>query len=156
MNNLPKKSLIFSKIINNESLYYLYTFNYPKEADTNYDKIYKLYLFLKTSENRVSIDSLFNEIADYFSKEDALLRIYLSKYRTKINDESLENVSGNSTTDDSGKIKNGILWTETPSKIGTYKIYKNRKIIKTGNINLKGFQKIFSTYMNNNYINSNN
>lgn len=156
LNNLPKKSSIYSKIKDNENLAYLYKVDFPEETGSDYDKSYKLHLFLKTSDNHVNIDLLFNEIADYFSKEDALLRIYLSKYRDKINDESLEKVTGYLATDDLGKIKNGILWTEKLSDRGEYKIYKNGKITKSENITLNDFQKIFTTYSNDNYADFNN
>jgi hypothetical protein len=156
INNLPKQSFIYSKIEENQKLAYLYQANLPTETSSDYDKSYKLHLFLKTSENNVNINLLFNEIADYFSKDDALLRIYLSKYRAKIQDESLESITGYLTTDDFGKIKNGILWTENPSNTGEYKIYKNGKIIKSENITLSDFQKIFTTYSNENYADFNN
>jgi hypothetical protein len=156
INNLPKSSFINSKIKDNEKRSYLFKTNAVKETGSDYEKSYKLHLFLKTSENKVNIDLLFNEIADFFSKDDALVRIYSSKYRDKIEDKSLESLTAYISTDDFGKIRNGIIWTEKTSGTGEYNIYKNGKITKSENIKLNDFQNIFNTYWRDNYADFNN
>lgn len=146
INNLPAKSKISNRIYDNEKTSYLYKNNMADAHGDDFEKSYKLFLFLKTSENNVTVDSIFNQIADFFSKEDAIYRIYMSKYRDKINAESATNTTAYLITDELGKIKNGILWTEKPSNNGEYHIYKNGKIIKSENIKLESFQKIINTY----------
>lgn len=146
VDNLPAKSKISNRLYGNEKTSYLYKNNLAKADGNDYEKSYKLFLFLKTSENNVTLDSIFNQIADFFSKEDAIYRIYMSKYRDKINSESATNTTAYLITDELGKIKNGILWTEKSSNNGEYHIYKNGKIIKSENINLNPFQKIINTY----------
>ncbi|RKR11505.1 hypothetical protein C8C83_3241 [Flavobacterium sp. 90] len=147
ISNLPSNSLIYSKISDNKNFSYLYNNYFDKFPEGDYEKSYKLYVFLKTSENNVNIDLLFNEIADFFSQEDALLRIYLSKYREKIKSESGENVTAYLKTDQLGKIKNGILWTKKSPNNGQYEIYSDGKIIKSENIELTSFQKVLNTYL---------
>lgn len=146
--NLPSNSFIYSKILDNENYSYSSKNYLLKLPEGDYEKSYKLYLFLKTSENNVTIDLLFNEIADFFSQEDALLRIYLSKYRDKIQSESEETITAYLTTDELGIIKNGILWTKKSPNIGQYQIYNDGKIIKSENIELTAFQKVFTSYIN--------
>jgi len=148
MGNLPSNSLIYGKILDNENYSYSSKNYSPKLPEGDYEKSYKLYLFLKTSENNVNIDLLFNEIADFFSQEDALLRIYLSKYRDKIQSESEEKITTYLTTDELGKIKSGILWTKKSPNSGQYQIYSEGKIIKSGAIDLTAFQKVFTSYIN--------
>lgn len=148
---LPVESKIWNTIYNDEKISYSYQDNLSKAAGDDFEKSHKLYLFLKTSENNVTIDLIFNQIAEFFSEEDAILRIYLSKYRDKINAESQLNKTGYLTTNEFGKIKNGILWTGKITNNGEYHVYKNEQIIKSGNINLKSFQEIFKTYITENY-----
>jgi len=148
MGSLPSNSLIYGKILDNENYSYSSKNYSPKLPEGDYEKSYKLYLFLKTSENNVTIDLLFNEIADFFSQEDALLRIYLSKYRDKIQSESEEKITAYLTTDELGKIKSGILWTKKSPNSGQYQIYSEGKIIKSGAIDLTAFQKVFTSYIN--------
>lgn len=149
ISNLPSNSLIYGKISDNENYSYLYKNYSDKFPEGDYEKSYKLYAFLKTSENNVNIDLLFNEIADFFSQEDALLRIYLSKYREKMKSESGENITAYLKTDQLGKIKNGVLWTKKSPNSGQYDIYNDGKIIKSENIDLTSFQKVLNTYVSN-------
>ncbi|GGF11560.1 hypothetical protein [Flavobacterium limi] len=148
---LPAQSKIWNTIYNDEKISYIYKDNLSKAAGDDFEKSYKLFLFLKTSENNATTDLIFNQIADFFSKEDAILRIYLSKYRDKINAESQLNKTGYLTTNELGKIKNGILWTQKTINNGEYHVYKNEQIIKSGTVNLKSFQEIFNTYYTENY-----
>ena len=145
VNNLPAKSVVSSIIKNGEKISFISSTNNETE-DGDYDKTFKLFLFLETSYNNVTIDLIFNEIADFFSKEDALLRIYFSKYRDEINSKSDINYTTYLHTNESGKIKNGIVWTSLLSKEGEYSIFKNGKIIKSEKIKLDAFQKVFTTY----------
>lgn len=144
-NNLPAKSIISSIIKNNEKVSIITSTNKETEGG-DYDKTFKLFVFLETANNNVTLDLIFNQMADFFSQEDALLRIYFSKYRDKINSKSILNHTAYLNTDDLGKIKNGILWTETLLNDGNYSIYKNGKIIKSEKVKLDAFQKIFTTY----------
>lgn len=149
---LPTKGKIWGNITNGKNVsYFFYRDNLWKAKGDDFEKSYKLYSFLKTSEYNVTSDLLFNEIADYFSEEDAILKIYLSKYRNKIIAESKLFKTAYLTTNEKGQIKNGVLWTQKSDDKGEYKLYENQKSVKTENIDLKTFQAIFNDYYILNY-----
>jgi len=144
---LPPNGRIWGTISNAEKTSYLfYRDNLSKAQGDDFEKTYKLYSFLKTAEYNVTSDLLFNEIADFFSEEDAILKIYLSSYRNKIISESKLLKVAYLTTNGQGQIKNGVLWTQKSDLKGEYKLFENQKNIKTENIDLDSFQGIFNDY----------
>jgi hypothetical protein len=145
VNNLPAKSVITSIIKEGEEVSFISSTN-NETGEGDYDKTFKLLVFLETAYNNVTVDLIFNQIADFFSKEDALLRIYFSKYRDEIHSKSEINYTAYLQTNELGKIKNGIAWTALLSKEGEYSVYKNGTIIKSEKIKLDAFQKVFTTY----------
>jgi len=93
--------------------------------------------------NLTDIDTIFNALADDFSQEDALLKIYYGRYAEKYEPLPVAYLN----TDNTGKIKKGIVWTETSGQNGKYNIYSNGKVIKSANQNLTDFQKTIMDYM---------
>ncbi|RZJ53515.1 MAG: hypothetical protein EOO44_08220 [Flavobacterium sp.] len=151
-NKLPSRGKIWGSKTNDEKIsYHFYRDNLSKAKGDDFEKSFKLYSFLKTSEYNVSTDLLFNEIADFFSEEDAVLKIYSSKYRDKTMSESKLYKTAFLSTNKLGQIKIGVLWKEKSPHKGEYTVYDNGKIIKTENVDLNSFQPIFNDYYILNY-----
>ncbi|HFK5566857.1 TPA: hypothetical protein ACG0AB_002353 [Elizabethkingia anophelis] len=107
------------------------------------DKVMKLFWRMDKKTSLTNIDTIFDTLADDFSQEDALLKIYFGRYAEKY--EPLPTAYLN--TDNTGKIKKGIMWTKTSDQNGKYNIYSNGKVIKSVNQNLTDFQKTIMGYM---------
>lgn len=145
LNNLPKNATIFTSIsgnIVNSSIIYT---NYDNATDDNPDKSYKLFYRLDIRSDLSNLDDIFNNIGDFFTQEDSLLKIYSGKYAEKFAPDALASLQ----TDSSGKIKEGIILDFKNAKNNEkndYSIYKNGKIIKSGKVSLKDYQNIFIGY----------
>lgn len=151
-NKLPPKGKIWGTLSDGEKTSYLfYRDNLSKAKGDDFEKSYKLFSFLTTSEYNVTTDLLFTEIADFFSEEDAVLKIYLSRYRNKTMSEAKLFKTTYLTTNELGQIKNGVLWTGKSPNKGEYRLYENQKIVKTENMDLNSFQQIFNDYYILNY-----
>lgn len=145
INDLPKNATISTSISNNiVNSCTVYT-NYDKLGNDNPDKTYKLFYRLDTRWDLNSLDAIFNNIGDFFSKEDALLKIFYGNYAEKFAPQALASLH----TDSSGKIKDGIILNFKSLKSNEkneYNIYKNGKVIKSGTAGLKDYQNIFIEY----------
>ncbi|OPC33500.1 hypothetical protein BAX97_04145 [Elizabethkingia meningoseptica] len=141
LNNLPPNSIISAQYAHGKTESFISKNNI--EDGRGLDKVFKLFWRMDKKANLTNINAIFNALADDFSQEDALLKIYYGKYAEK--HEPLPVVYLN--TDNAGKIKKGIMWTETKSQNGKYSIYSNGKVIKSGDQSLEGFQKVFIDYM---------
>jgi hypothetical protein len=145
LKNLPKDAAISSSISNNiVNSCTVYT-NYDSLGDDNPDKTFKLFNRLDIRSDLNNLDAIFNNIGDFFSEEDSLLKIFYGNYAEKFAPQALASLQ----TDSSGKIKDGIILDFKNAKANEkneYNIYKNGKIIKSGTANLKDYQNIFIDY----------
>jgi len=145
INHLPKNATISTSFSNNiVSSCTVYT-NYNKLGNDNPDKTYKLFYRLDIRSDLNNLDAIFNNIGDFFSQEDSLLKIFYGNYAEKFAPQALASLQ----TDSSGKIKDGIILNFKSLKTNEkneYSIYKNGKIIKSGTANLKDYQNIFIDY----------
>ncbi|MEO8255660.1 MAG: hypothetical protein ABI554_14870 [Flavobacterium sp.] len=145
VNNLPKNASISTVISNNiVNSCTVYT-NYDSLGDDNPDKTYKIFYRLDIQSDLDNLDAIFNNIGDFFNKEDSLLKIFSGRYAEKFAPQALASLQ----TDNSGKIKDGIMLDFKNLKINEkneYHIYKNGKIIQSGTANVKDFQTIFMEY----------
>ncbi|WP_339886819.1 hypothetical protein [uncultured Flavobacterium sp.] len=152
LNKLPSKSIITANLINDVVVAYVSKSNMESidsldSDDRNFDKSFKLFARMERESNLAAIDLILNSLADFFSKEDVLLRIYYGKYAEQFTPLSICYLE----TNDLGKIKDGIIWTKNEGTNGNYKIYNNEKIIKTENKNLKDYQNILMEYLETRY-----
>lgn len=150
LNKLPSNSLITANLVNNEMVAYVSIRNMESidsldSDDLNFDKSFKLFTRMERESNLATIDLIFNSLAEFFSKEDVLLRIYSREYADQFTPLLICYLE----TNDSGKIKDGIIWTKKEGTNGNYKIYSNEKIIKTENKNLKDYQNNLMEYLMN-------
>lgn len=145
VNNLPKNAVITGGFEHGNYFYNMILANYEKLGNDNPDKSLKLFHRLNIDQNLTTLESMFDYIAQFFSQEDALLKIYYGKYADKFMPQATAWLK----TDSQGKITNGIVWKSNPkdSKNGKSEIYKAGKIIKSGTEDLEKFQKSFEIYM---------
>ncbi|MFB9076270.1 hypothetical protein ACFFLS_26030 [Flavobacterium procerum] len=164
LNNLPPNSLITSQLSNNNIESYIVKSGLESIAhddERNFEKSFKLFGRLEMSRKLSSIDLIFNSFVDFFSEEDALFKIYSSKYaeqyakdydekhKEEITPFSLAHVE----TNELGEIKNGIIWTKKDDINGIYNIYRENKIIKSEGKSLQEFQNIIKEYTESFYMN---
>ncbi|SHF62619.1 hypothetical protein [Chryseobacterium vrystaatense] len=145
INNLPKNAKIFTSISSNIVNSTIVYTNYDHVADDNPDKTYKLFYRLDIRSDLSNLGDIFNNIGDFFTQEDSILKIYSGKYAEKFAPDALASLQ----TDSSGKIKDGIILDFKNPKNNEkddYSIYKNGKIIKSGKASLKDYQNIFIDY----------
>ncbi|MCT4203800.1 hypothetical protein HZP44_02920 [Elizabethkingia anophelis] len=141
LNNLPPNSIISSQYKDGKPESFISRSQMEDIRDL--DKVMKLFLRMDKKTSLTNIDTIFDTLADDFSQEDALLKIYFGRYAKKY--EPLPTAYLN--TDNTGKIKKGIMWTKTSDQNGKYNIYSNGKVIKSVNQNLTDFQKTIMDYM---------
>lgn len=141
LNNLPPNSIISSQYKDGKPESFIS--RSQMEDIRGLDKVMKLFWRMDKKTNLTNIDTIFDALADDFSQEDALLKIYFGRYADKY--EPLPAAYLN--TDNTGKIKKGIVWTETSGQSGKYSIYNNGKVTKSANQNLTDFQKTIMDYM---------
>lgn len=145
LDHLPKKAQISSAIWNGISSSSTITTNYQIFGDDNPDKTFKLYYRLDVRSDLDNLDSIFENIGDFFDQEDALLKLFYGNYVEKSEPKALNYLE----TDISGKIQNGIYLdfkNKDISAKNTYSIYKDGKITKSDKANLEDFQSIFIKY----------
>lgn len=143
--NLPKNALIYSSISNDIVNSNTLNANYEILGDENPDKTIKLFYGLNIQPNLDNLDAIFENIGDFFSEEDALLKIFYGRYAEKFAPQVLAFLK----TDAAGKIKDGVFMDFKNKKINeknNYNIYKNGKIVKSGTENLSKFQNIYMEY----------
>lgn len=145
INNLPKNAeistVISNNIVNSSTVYT----DYDSLGDDNPDKTYKLFYRLDIRSDLNNLDDIFNNIGDFFSQEDSLLKIFYGNYAEKFAPQALASLH----TNHSGKIKDGIILDFKNQKTiekNEYNIYQDGKIIKSGTANLKEYQNIFMEY----------
>ena len=144
--NLPKNGIITTyisdEIISSNNL----TANYEIFGDENPDKTMKLFGGLMVRADLDNLDAIFENIGDFFSEEDALLKIFYGRYAEKFAPKIVEYFK----TDDVGKIKDGIILdfqNKNLNEKNPYKIYKNGKVVKSGTGNVEDFQKVYVDYL---------
>lgn len=141
LNSLPPNSIISSQYKDGKPESFIS--RSQMEDIHGLDKVMKLFWRMDKKTSLTNIDTIFDTLADDFSQEDALLKIYFGRYAEKY--EPLPTAYLN--TDNTGKIKKGIMWTKTSDQNGKYNIYSNGKVIKSVNQNLTDFQKTIMDYM---------
>jgi hypothetical protein len=157
LNNFPPASIITSQLSNNNVESYMGRSRLESIADDDerdFEKSFKLFGRLKSPENLTSIDLIFNSFADFFSEEDALLKIYSSRYAEKYakdyDEKHKEKTAPLSLayirTNELVGIKNGIIWNKKDEINGVYNIYSENKIIKSDVKSLQEFQNIIKEY----------
>lgn len=146
LNHLPKDKNIISYLKKDKTQTYCNQTNYEEVEDEDLDKSIKLFSGLDYEIDLITIDAIFEALADFFSQDDALLRIYSGRYAETITPRPL--LTNYLKTDTSGKIKSGVIWTAKNDKTGKYEIYKNGQLIKTGTNSLVDFQVTFMEYIN--------
>lgn len=143
LNNLPKNSIISSQLSGNDINSFTFTTNFDNLGNANPDKSFKLFSRLYIDPKLDTIDGIFNWIGDFFSQEDALLKIYFGRYAEKYEPKTLAYLQ----TDHLVNIKTGVIWKANNSNdfnSGKYDIYNNGKITKSASESLEKFQQ---TYM---------
>lgn len=146
LKNLPKNSIVSRHLRNGKIESYISKSDLKYIENVNFDKSVKVFLRLDRNPDLTDINSIFNSISDFFSKEDALYMIFLSSYADKL--EPL--IMAYLKTNEQSKIKAGIIWSESDSKNGKYEIYNNGKVIKSGIQKLEEFQKTIIDYFEKN------
>lgn len=157
LNNLPPSSSIISKLSNNVVESYVSKSDLESIAyddNRDFEKSFKLFGRLDISYNPTTIELIFNSFADFFSKEDALLKIYSSKYaqlyakeyQEKYKEETNPLFIGFVQTNELSEIKNGIIWTKKDDKNGIYNIYHENKIVKSEVKSLQEAQNVIIEY----------
>ncbi|MCT4288309.1 hypothetical protein [Elizabethkingia anophelis] len=141
INSLPPNSIISSQYKDGKPESFIS--RSQMEDIRGLDKVMKLFWRMDKKTNLTDIDSIFDALANDFSQEDALLKIYYGRYAEKFEPLPVAYLN----TDNTGKIKKGIVWTETSGQNGKYNIYSNGKVIKSVNQNLTDFQKTIMDYM---------
>lgn len=144
--NLPKNAMVTSAIYNENVITYNISTDYEVLGDDSHDKIFKVFNRLNIQPDLDSLDEILENIADFFSEEDALLKIFYGSYAEKFEPQPLAYLQ----TDSLGKIKEGIFLDFKNRKLNDtneYHIYKDGKIIKSENVSLDKFQKIIMAYL---------
>lgn len=145
LDRLPKNATISSTFDNQLVSSYLITKNENFFEEDMPDKTYKLFVGLDIPSNLNDLDAIFDHFGNFFSEEDALLKIFYGRYAEKFAPQILASLK----TDEFGKIKEGIIYDfsiENKTKPNKYEIYKDGKIIKSGSANLLNFQDVFIKY----------
>ena len=150
LQNLPKNAAVSTSIEDNLVSSYTSSSKVNALRGEMDDKSFKLFYFLNIPSNLDNLDAIFNSIGDFFSEEDALLKIFYGSYAEKFAPKALAYFK----TDEVGKIKDGVLLNinhEKPAERNKYDIFKKGKIIKSGTSSLDDFQNIFKEYLMNNW-----
>lgn len=146
INQLPKNTTITRSLSNNTIQNVSIKTNYEAFGDDNPDKTFKLFYGLNINPDLDNLDSIFENIGEFFSEEDALLKIFYGSYAEKFAPKILTYLK----TNESGIITDGITLdyqNKNAKETNSYNIYKNGKIIKSGKENLANFQKIYQDYI---------
>ena len=146
LKNLPKNSEISNRIFNGKIESYVGKSNFENTKDYDIDKTYKLFARLSIPAYLNDVDAVFVSMADFFSQEDALMRIFLNSYAEKTQPLT----TGYLTTNEVGTIEKGVVWTPKDDENGKYEIYSKGKIIKTEVQNLTEFQQTIMDYLEKN------
>ena len=146
ISNLPKNTMISRYFSNNIISTITISSNYEIFGNDNPDKTFKLFYGLNIRSDLDNLDSIFENIGEFFSEEDALLKIFYGNYAEKFAPQVLAYLK----TDNSGKITDGIILdfqNKNLNEKNLYNIYKNGKITKSGKENIAGFQNIYMNYL---------
>lgn len=146
LENLPKNSQISNQMVNDKVESYVGGYIFENTGGFRLDKTYKLFARLNIPATLTNIDDALNSIADFFSQEDALLRIFLGRYA----EQTQALMTGYLKTNGLGKIESGIIWISMDDENGRYEIYNQGKIIKTELQTLKDFQESIISYFQKN------
>jgi len=143
LDNLPKNSQISNRMVDGKIESYVGKSNLENIDEHRLDKTLKLFFRLDISAKQITIDAVFSSISDFFSQEDALLKIYSGKYA----EQTQPLMTAYLKTNEAGKIEKGIIWTAKEGKNGKYDVYNNGKIVKTEFKSLSDFQKTIMDYL---------
>lgn len=143
LNNLPNNTKISTRLVNNKLESYTSKVNVEHLENADLDKSLKLFSRLDYKRNSANLDSILNAIADFFSEEDALLKIYSGEYAER----STPTMTAYIQTNEFGKIETGIIWTSKDLQKGKYEIYSKGKITKTEFQSIATFQKTLLSYL---------
>ena len=143
LNNLPKNSQISNRMVNGKIESYVSKRTLENIDEHKLDKTLKLFFRLNIAPELITIAEVFSSIADFFSQEDALLKIYSARYAQ----QTQPLMTAYLKTNESGKIEKGMIWTPKDDKNGKYDMYSNCKIVKTESNNLSDFQKTLMDYL---------
>lgn len=150
LNNLPKNAEIGSSLTKDGIASYQTESTLDQIMGEHFpDKSMKLFGNLEINSGLTDLDAIFANIGDFFSQNDALLKIFSGRYAEQFEPQILAYLK----TDASGKIKDGLLYDFKNQKAGgknPFNIYKNGKSIQSGTEDLGSFQGIFMKYMNEN------
>lgn len=119
--------------------------NFELFKDENLDKNMKLFQRILKNGDAKNLEVMFVSLADFFSKEDALLKIYKGSYADKMGAKTL----GYLKTDADGKITSGINWQSSDGITGTYKLFHKGKLIESEEQNLEEYNKKLENFFNN-------
>lgn len=150
LSDLPKNATISSTVENNLVSSYSSMSKFSEVRGQVNDKSLKLFYGLNIRSNLDNVDEIFNYIGDFFSKEDALLKLFYGNYAEQFIPQYLATLK----TDATGKITDGIIFdfkNGKASEKNKYDIYKSGKIIISNSSTLKDFQKIFWEYLEKNW-----
>jgi len=146
MNHLPKNATI-SRALSNDLIQNIsIKTDYEAFGDDNPDKTFKLFYRLNIRTDLDNLDSIFENIGEFFSEEDALLKLFYRSYAEKFVPKVLTYLKINEL----GVIADGITFdfqNKDVKETNSYHIYKNGKIIKSGKENLVNYQKIYQDYV---------
>jgi len=142
LNNLPKNSQISNRMVNGKIESYVSKRNLENIDEHKLDKTLKLFFRLDIAAELITIVEVFNSIADFFSQEDALLKIYSGQYA----DQAQPLMTAYLNTNEAGKIEKGIIWLQKDAGKGKYETYSHGKMIKSEVQSLQDFQDTIMDY----------
>ena len=143
LDKLPKNSQISNQMFDGKIESYVGKSNLENIEEHRLDKTLKLFFRLNISAKKITIDAVFSSISDFFSQEDALLKIYSGKYA----EQTQPLMTAYLKTNETGKIQKGIIWTARAGENGKYDVYNSGKIVKTEFKSLSDFQKTIMDYL---------
>ncbi len=145
INQLPKNMMINRFLSNNMIQSVSIKTDYGAFGDDNPDKTFKLFYGLNIRTDLDNLDAIIENIGEFFSEEDALLKLFYGSYAEKFAPKILTYLK----TNESGIITDGITldYQNNARETNPYNIYKNGKIIKSGKSSLTDFQKTYQDYI---------
>jgi len=145
INQLPKNTMVNRFLSNNMIQSVSIKTDYEAFGDDSPDKTFKLFYGLNIRTDFDNLDAIMENIGEFFSEEDALLKLFYGSYAEKFAPKILTYLK----TNESGTITDGINldYKNNTKEANPYNIYKNEKIIKSGKANLTDFQKTYQDYI---------
>ncbi len=141
LQNLPKNRIIYC--VKNGKIITCSANKKIELKEEDYEQMGDLKINLKMAEGMIiqpanDLENVFQQMADFLTQEESVYLMYMSDAKEPLFMTHL-------TTDNNGKITNGIHFTD--SKKPFYEIYKDGKSIKKEQKTLAQFQKIGMKYL---------